>query len=151
MECHGDASYEEGYAQTGVLIKLFGMTIFWKSTKQPQVPRSTAESECTAMAYAAQMLEGLACLFHSLGVDIGKPALYCDNRAAVHLSSGSSEWRTKALVNRIMGVKSLIELGVLELLFKATADMEADALTKFMGAKVLARQRKLWGLTPPPH
>ena len=103
------------------------------------------------MAYAAQMAEGLACLFHSLGVDIGKPALYCDNRAAVRLSSGSSEWRTQALVNRIMGVKSLIELGILDLFFKATADMEADALTKYMGAKVLTRQRQLWGLTPPPY
>ena len=102
------------------------------------------------MAYAAQMVEGLLCLFVSIGYDVGKPALYCDNRAAVHLSSGSSEWRTKALVNRIMGVKSLIELGVLDLSFKATADMEADALTKYMGAKVLARQRQLWGLTPPP-
>ena len=103
------------------------------------------------MAYAAQLLEGLACLLHGLGVDIGKPALYCDNRAAARLSSGSSEWRAKALVNRIMGVKSLIELGILELFFKATADMEADALTKYMGAKVLTRQRKLWGLAPPPH
>ena len=150
MERFGDASYEEGFAQTGVLTKLFGTTVCWKSTKQPQVPRSTADSECTAMAYAAQMLEGLACLFHSLGVEIGKPVLYCDNRAAVHLSSGSSEWRTKALVNRIMGVKSLIELGILDLVFKATADMEADALTKYMGMKILQRQRKLWGLTPPP-
>ena len=57
LECFGDASYEEGYAQTGVNIKLFGVNICWKSTQQPQVPRSTAESECTAMAYAGQMLE----------------------------------------------------------------------------------------------
>ena len=103
------------------------------------------------MAYAAQMVKGLACLFHSMGVDIGKPVLFCDNRAAVRLSSGSTEWRTKALANRIMGAKSMIELGFIDLAFKATADMEADALTKYMGAKVLARQRKLWGLTPPPH
>ena len=102
------------------------------------------------MAYAAQLLEGLACLFYSIGFDIGKPALYCDNRAAVHLNSGSSEWRTKAIVHRIRGVTSLIELGVLDLAFKATADMEANALTKYMGAKVLTRQRQLWGLTPPP-
>ena len=45
----------------------------------------------------------------------------------------------------------MIGLDVLELFFNATADMEADALTKYMGAKVLTRQRKLWGLTPPPH
>ena len=74
--------------------------------------------------------------------------LYCDNRAAVHLSSGSSEWRTKALVNRILGVKSLIDLGQLLLHFKPTLEMEADLLTKFMGNKILSKQRKLLGCVP---
>ena len=108
LEAHGDASYEVGFAQTGVLIKLNGNTIGWKSTKQVQVPRSTAEREVTAMAYASQMLEGVACLYHTMGVPIEKPLLYCDNRAAVHLSTGSNEWRTKALTNRILGVRSIV-------------------------------------------
>ena len=101
------------------------------------------------MAYASQFLEGIQCLFVDMKVFDGTPWLYCDNRAAVHLSSGSSEWRTKALVNRIMGVRSLIELGQLILQFKATLDMEADLLTKFMGAKLLGKQRKLLGCVPP--
>ena len=151
LEGFADASYEEGYAQTGVLVKLYGMTISWKSTKQIQVPRSTAESECTAMAYGSQFLEGIGCLYNTMRVKLAKPVLYCDNRAAVHLSSGSSEWRTKALVNRILGVKSLIELNILDLVYKPTAEMEADALTKFMGGKTLACQRKLVGCVPPPH
>ena len=149
LEGFGDASYEEGWGQTGVVVKYLGMLVAWKSTKQPQVPRSTAESECTAMAYAAQFLEGVQCLFIDMRVETGIPALYCDNRAAVHLSSGSSEWRTKALVNRILGVKSLIELGQLIVLFKPTLDMEADLLTKFMGNKLLSKQRKLLGCIPP--
>ena len=53
------------------------------------------------------------------------------------------------LVNRILGVRSLIELGQLNLLFKPTLDMEADLLTKFMGAKLLMKQRKLLGCVPP--
>ena len=149
LEGFGDASYEEGWAQTGVLIKYRGMLIAWKSTKQPQVPRSTAESECTAMAYASQYLEGIECLFNNIKIVVGTPVLYCGNRAVVHLSAGSSEWRTKALVNRILGVRSLIELGQLVLQFKPTLDMEADLLTKFMGSKLLTKQRKLLGLVPP--
>ena len=101
------------------------------------------------MAYCSQMVEGIACLFHTMRVAIGRPTLYCDNRAAVHLSTGSNEWRTKALVNRILGVRSLIELGFLELLFKPTSEMEADLLTKFMGHKILSRQRHLVGCVPP--
>ena len=148
LEGFGDASYEEGWAQTGVLIKYRGMLVSWKSTKQPQVPRSTAESECTAMAYASQFLEGIECLFIDMRVKLGTPMLYCDNRAAVHLSAGSSEWRTKALVNRILGVRSLIELGQLLLTYKPTAEMEAYLLTKYMGCKILAKQRQLLGCVP---
>ena len=149
LEGFGDASYEEGWAQMGVLVKYRGMLVSWKSTKQPQVPRSTAEAECTAMAYAAQHLEGIEALFIDLKLPVGKPMLYCDNRAAVHLSAGSSEWRTKALVNRILGVRSLIELGKLVLEFKPTLEMEADLLTKYMGNTLLTKQRKLLGCVPP--
>ena len=96
-----------------------------------------------------QFLEGVQCLFIDMRVETGKPVLYCDNRAAVHLSSGSSEWRTQALVNRILGVKSLIDLGQLIVLFKPTLEMEADILTKFMGNKLLPKRRKLLGCIPP--
>ena len=87
------------------------MIVMWKSPNQPQAPRSTAESERTAMAHRSQYLEGVACLLHAMRLAIGAPALYCDNRVAAHLAAGPSEWRTKALVNKITGVKSLIVLG----------------------------------------
>ena len=125
------------------------MLVAWTITKQPQVPRITADSECTAMAYAAQCVEGVRRLFVDARVETGTPTLYCDNRAAVHLSSGSSEWRTKALVNRILGVKSLIELGQMIVLFRPTLEMEADLLTKYIGNKLLSKQRKLLGCIPP--
>ena len=144
----GDAPYEERYALTGVLVKYRGMTTIWNSSKQPQAPRSTAESECMAMAHLSQYLEGITCLFHSMRVVVDVPTLWRDNRAACHLTAGSPEWRTKALANKVLGVKSLIELGILVVKFKATADMEADFLTKFMGAKLLARQRMLVGCVP---
>ena len=75
--------------------------------------------------------------------------MYCDNRATVHLISGSSEWRTQALVNKILGVRCRIEAGEILLTFKPTSEMEADLLTKCMDNKVLAKQRKLLGCVPP--
>ena len=124
------------------------MTITWKSVKQVQVPRSTAESEVTAMAFSAQYVEGLKALYEDIFVELDTPILWCDHRAAVHLTSSPGEWRTKALVNRVLGVRSLIELNVLIVKFKATLDMQADVLTKFMGGKVLSRQRELVGCVP---
>ena len=82
-----------------VLKKYRGMPITWKSCKQVQVPRSTAESEVTAMAYSAQYVEGLKALFENIHVQVGTPTLWCDNRAAAHLASSPGEWRAKALVN----------------------------------------------------
>ena len=149
LEGFGDASYELGWAQAGVLVKYRDMPIAWKSSNQPLVPRSTAEAECTAMAYSSQFVEGINCLFIDMRVHTGTPMLYCDNRAAVHLSSGSSEWRTKALVNKILGVRCRIEAGDIQPNVKPTAEMEADLLTKFMGNKVLSKQRKLLGCQPP--
>ena len=55
LEGVGDAPYEEGWSQTGALIKYRGMTITWKSVKHIQVPRSTAEAEVTAMAFSDQL------------------------------------------------------------------------------------------------
>ena len=77
------APYEEGWAQTGVLLKYRGMTINWKSVKQIQVPRSTAESEVTAMAFSAQYVEGLKALYEDIFVILDTPILWCDNRVAV--------------------------------------------------------------------
>ena len=95
------------------------------------------------MADAPQHLEGIAALYESTRVRIGAPSLYCDSRAAVHLTSGSSAWHTKALITRIMGAHSLIHLGHLQLAYTPTREMQADALTKFMPHKTLQNQRKL--------
>ena len=103
------------------------------------------------MAYTAQYVEGLKALFEDLGIALDTPILWCDNRAAVHLTSSPGEWRTKALVNRVLGVRSLVELKVLLVKFKATLDMQADVLTKFMGGKILSRQRDLVGCVPLDH
>ena len=48
----------------------------------------------------------------------------------------------------MLGVKALIELGILFVEFKATAEMQADLLTKFMAAGILRRQRQLLGCVP---
>ena len=126
-------------------MTLNGMTISWKSTKQVQAPRSTAESEVTSMAYAGQFGEGIEQLYHSMGVKLRRPILFCDNNAAVCLVSGSNDWRTKALVNRIAGIRSLVELGALEISYKSTLEMLADIMTKYMKKGLLQRCRQLIG------
>ena len=61
----------------------------WKSPKQPQVPRSTAEPECTAMAHSSQYLEGIVCLFRAARIGIAVPVLVRATRLACRLPAGS--------------------------------------------------------------
>ena len=97
------------------------------------------------MAFAGQYLEGLKALLESMGVPLRVPTLFCDNRAACYLTQGSTEWRTKALVNRVLGLRSIRDLGLISIEFKPTADMAADILTKFMKKGILERCRILVG------
>ena len=47
---YGDASFAVKKSQTGTLVKYAGNTVAWRSQKQPQVAKSTADSEVTALA-----------------------------------------------------------------------------------------------------
>ena len=102
------------------------------------------------MAYTGQYLEGIEALYLSMGVPLNRPELFCDNKAACHLSEGSQEWRTKALVNRILGLHTLVQLGKLVISYKPTAEMAADILTNFMKKNVLQRCRDLVGCVELP-
>ena len=81
---------------------------------------------------------------------LNRPELVCDNKAACHLSEGSQEWRTQALVNRILGLHNLVQLGKLVISYKPPAEMAADMLTKFMKKNVLQRCRDLVGCVELP-
>ena len=91
---------------------------------------------------------GLKALFEDIGVALDTPILWCDNRAAVRLTSSPGEWRTKALANRVLGVWSMVELKVLLAKFKATLDMQADVLTEIIDGELLPRQGAPVGCVP---
>ena len=102
------------------------------------------------MAYAGQFMEGIESLYLSMGIDLNTPVLYCDNRAACYLTQGTGEWRTKALINRILGLTRLAELRVLDIKYKPTTEMAADIMTKFMKRNVVQRCRQLVGCIALP-
>ena len=62
----------------------------------------------------------------------------------MRLASSPGEWRTQALVNRVLDVRSLVELKVLLAKSKATLDMHADVLTTFMGGKSYPASVNSW-------
>ena len=90
-------------------------------------------------------METAQCLYESMGAPLHEPILVCDNRAARYLTAGSTDWRTKGVVNRVLGLRSLVELGILEISYTSTLEMAADIMTKFMNKGVIQRCRQLIG------
>ena len=74
LEGYGDAAFDPCFGQSGVIVRFGAMPIAWKSAKQPQTPRNTAEAECVAMAFAAQHVEGVADLLYSIGPRTRSPS-----------------------------------------------------------------------------
>ena len=50
VEAYGDASLAIKKSQSGTVVKFGESTVTWRSSKQPQVAKSTADSEVTALA-----------------------------------------------------------------------------------------------------
>ena len=118
----------------------------WRSQRQPQVARSTAEAEVTALNVGLMMLEGAEATLCSMGVRLSVPTLWGDNAASLYLAHGQGSWRTRALANRAAALRSRLEMGTLDFMKVASEDQRADGLTKVFAAPAMARIRAHFNL-----
>jgi len=73
---------------TGYCVSFAGSLISWKSKKQLTVSRSSCEAEYRSMATSVCELLWISYLLKDLVVTISYPIpFYCDNQAAIHISS----------------------------------------------------------------
>ena len=142
-----DANFEATRSMTGSLITFGGSPLCWKSGRQAQVARSTADSELTALASTYSMAENVKALLESMGLPIKVINMLCDNRAAIILATGEGgSSKTKALMNRVCLVKEAVALGMLVIAYVATDEQRADCLTKFLSAVKQAVANRQLGL-----
>ena len=148
LELHvfADASFEAEYSQTGVAVYLGECLIDWRSVKQAQVARSTAEAEITALAMGVIMLEGAEASLASMMVQVPLPRMWGDNVASLCLARGQGSWRTRALSNRASALRSRVESETLLLDHVGSNEQRADGLTKVFSVPAMARIRDHFGL-----
>ena len=142
-----DANFEATRSMTGSLVTYGGSPLCWKSGRQAQVARSTADSELTALASTYSMAENVKALLESMGLAISVINMMCDNRAAIILATGEGgSSKTKALMNRVCLVKEAVALGMLVIAYVATDEQRADCFTKFLSAVKQAAANRQLGL-----
>ena len=119
-------------------IFLENRLVDWRSMKQLQVARNTAESEVTTLALGGVMLEGFEALLASLFVRPGVATLHGDNNASIFLGHGQGSWRSRAYAKRAAGIRSRVKSGDLILEYVGTKEQRADGLTKALSVPLLA-------------
>jgi hypothetical protein len=114
----------------GMMIKLRGSPIIWRSKKQPIVARSTRDAEYVAASDASleiiwlrQMMKGL------IGKEV-KAVLYCDNQGAIATVRNGGGPRAKHIDVRYRSIEQLVQKGWLEIDYVGTEDMIANIMTK---------------------
>jgi hypothetical protein len=117
---------------TGYIFKLGGVSVCWKSKRQPTVALSTSEAEYMALSSAAQMAIWLRRLLSDLSfVQTKATVIFEDNQGCIAIAKNPvNHERTKHIDIKYHFVRELIEANEVAVTYLQTEDMLADILTK---------------------
>ncbi|CAK0814311.1 unnamed protein product, partial [Prorocentrum cordatum] len=146
LRAFADASFETECSQTGVAVRPGECLIDWRSVKQAQVARSTAEAEIAALAMGLVMLEGAEASLASMMAQVPLPRMRGDSVASLCLARGQGSWRTRALSNRASALRSRVESETLLLDHVRSNEQRADGPTKIFSVPAMARIRGHFGI-----
>jgi hypothetical protein len=128
---------------TGILVKLNGCAIAWKSRMQQSVAFSTAEAEYYALGDAAKELLWLRQMLKELGFEQESGTLLLgDNQAAnITTKNNTHHSRMKHIDVRHHGIKESVERKQIAVRWCPTALQQADLLTKGLGRNIFENLR----------
>ncbi len=134
---------------SGMVFKLAGGAISWRSKKQTVVALSTAEAEYVALAAATQEATWLRQLMKSFQQESTEEAIviYEDNQSALAIASNAVfHGRTKHIGIKFHYTRQQLEKEVIKLIYCPTDRMQADILTKAVGKEAFQTIRSALGL-----
>jgi hypothetical protein len=116
---------------TGMVVKLAGAPVYWKSAKQKTIALSSTEAEYMAASDACRQISWLKNLFSELGYNIQSIPLIMDNQAAIYMASNpAQEQRTKRVDVGYHYIRQCVKDDLVDLYYIKTDEQAADILTK---------------------
>ena len=118
---------------TGVVIKLGGCTVFWKSLYQRIVSHSSTESELMALDKGATIGMHIRWLVELIGEKLITPVdIFVDNQSAITLASNPVHPDRNLHVHaRYFYIRDLVEQGTYAIRYLKSADQLADLMCVF--------------------
>ena len=144
-----DSSYApDGDKSHGRAVTFWGTCpISWRSSRQPLVTTSSAETELVAAHHGCQQMESVDALLEDFGERPSKRIIYVDNAAAITLAtSEGGSWKTRHLKVRHRALRQRVEQGWVEVMFCPGDQQLADGLTKLLASQRMNMLMEFWGL-----
>lgn len=150
-----DASYadnlEDGTSTCGQAFFLASGIVSWTTGKQKSVALSTCEAEYMGQTLAATQAVWLKGLLSDIlpnhPVHLTPTPIYADNRGAIDLAKNPEfHKRTRHIAVRWHYTRQCLREGIIDLVYKPTAEMLADGLTKALTKEKFSRFVKLLAL-----
>lgn len=126
-----------------------GCLVSWKSSRQPTVTLSTAESELTAIAEAMLALQSVSAMLQDVLPQREPVQLYTDSTSALSIANGSGGWRTRHLRLKSAWIAELLASKDVEMHHCAGELQIADLLTKALPSQRIKTLSSLMNLRGP--
>lgn len=134
---------------SGVLVRLGGAPVIFKSKRQTSVALSSAEAEYMALALAAQEVQRIRHLLQEMKIGVTTATtIHVDNTSAIAMArSAGSTSRVKHIDLRVHFVLEHTESGDIDVKHVRSADQLADYLTKPIAMPSFADLERRSGIT----
>ena len=125
-------TYEDGKSVTGTVIFIGGAPVYFKSSKQKIVTRSSTEAELVGISDSLSQVLWTREYILQQGIPIGPATLFQDNMSTIFLANKgrSTSERTRHIKIRYFFITHYIETDEIVIVHMPTKSMIADALTK---------------------
>lgn len=136
LALYSDASYKDcditQRSTMGILIKLYGDTIFWVTKRQPRIAHSTCEAEYIALNAGYRELRANEGLVRAILNESLFPAnAYCDNTATIKCTQMSGKAKLKHLIEKESHIiREAVEMNEIIVNWVESKNQVADILTK---------------------